>query len=161
MKKLGFLLFLVLGLTACGDDNNDPAPEQHVTCAISSPTEGATIDIAEKMTIKGEATVDIGQISNVTLKIGDKQISEVTSVPFSYEYTFEASQAVGALKIELTVKGDQDAMATSEVNVTLKKTEPTPEPEERKMIDPRDNHEYKIVTIGEQIWMAENLAYLP
>ena len=44
MKKLGFLLFLVLGLTACGDDNNDPAPEQHVTCAISSPTEGATID---------------------------------------------------------------------------------------------------------------------
>ena len=27
MKKLGFLLFLVLGLTACGDDNNDPAPE--------------------------------------------------------------------------------------------------------------------------------------
>lgn len=161
MKKLGFLLFLVLGLTACGDDNNDPAPEQHVTCAISSPTEGAMIDIAEKMTIKGEATVDIGQISNVTLKIGDKQISEVTSVPFSYEYTFEASQAVGALKIELTVKGDQGAMATSEVNVTLKKTEPTPEPEEGKMIDPRDNHEYKIVTIGEQIWMAENLAYLP
>ena len=51
------------------------------------------------MTIKGEATVDIGQISNVTLKIGDKQISEVTSVPFSYEYTFEASQAVGALKM--------------------------------------------------------------
>ena len=104
MKKFGFFLFAVLGLIACGDDNNDPAPEQHVTCAISSPTEGAMIDIAEKMTIKGEATVDIGQISNVTLKIGDKQISEVTSVPFSYEYTFEASQAVGALKIELTVK---------------------------------------------------------
>ena len=95
MKKLGFLLFLVLGLTACGDDNNDPAPEQHVTCAISSPTEGATIDIAEKMTIKGEATVDIGQISNVTLKIGDIQISEVTSVPFSYEYTLPQRTASG------------------------------------------------------------------
>ena len=161
MKKFGFFLFAVLGLIACGDDNNDPTPEQHVTCSISAPAEGATVNIAEKMTIKGEATIDFGEISNVTLKVGDKAISEVTAVPFSYDYTFEANQAEGALKIELTVKGDQGTTATSEVNVTLQKTKPTPEPEEGKMIDPRDNHEYKIVTIGEQIWMAENLAYLP
>ena len=101
-------------------------------CHIFFLPKAATIDIAEKMTIKGEATVDIGQISNVTLKIGDKQISEVTSVPFSYEYTFEASQAVGALKIELTVKGDQGAMATSEVNVTLKKDRTNPRTGRRK-----------------------------
>lgn len=162
MKKLGFLLFLVSGLFACGDDNNEPAtPEQHITCAISAPTEGATIDISEKMTIKGEATIDYGKVSNVTLKVGDKVISEVTSVPFSHEYTFDAEQPVGALKIELTVKGDQGAMATSEVNITLKKTEPTPVPGKDEMIDSRDNHKYKTVEIGEQTWMAENLAYLP
>jgi hypothetical protein len=28
-------------------------------------------------------------------------------------------------------------------------------------IDSRDNHEYQWVKIGNQIWMAENLAYLP
>jgi hypothetical protein len=28
-------------------------------------------------------------------------------------------------------------------------------------IDSRDNHEYKWVRLGDQIWMAENLAYLP
>ena len=51
MKKFGFFLFAVLGLIACGDDNNDPTPEQHVTCSISAPAEGATVNIAEKMTI--------------------------------------------------------------------------------------------------------------
>ena len=93
MKKFGFFLFAVLGLIACGDDNNDPTPEQHVTCSISAPAEGAMVNIAEKMTIKGEATIDSGEISNVTLKVGGKAISEVTAVPFSYDYTFEGSSS--------------------------------------------------------------------
>lgn len=35
------------------------------------------------MTIKGEATIDFGEISNVTLKVGGKAISEVTAVPLA------------------------------------------------------------------------------
>lgn len=161
MKKYGFLLFLVVGLVACGEGSNDSPTEQHVTCAITAPTEGATINIAGKMTIKGEGTIDFGEISTVILKVGNKVISEVTKVPFAYEHTFEASQAVGALKIELTIKGDQGTMSTSEINVMLKKTEPTPQPGKGEIMDSRDNHIYKITTIGEQTWMAENLAYLP
>jgi uncharacterized protein (TIGR02145 family) len=37
----------------------------------------------------------------------------------------------------------------------------TIEPTSGTFIDPRDNHEYNWVQIGDQIWMAEDLAYLP
>lgn len=37
MKKFGFFLFAVLGLIACGDDNNDPTPEATRYMSISAP----------------------------------------------------------------------------------------------------------------------------
>ena len=93
------------------------------------------------------------------MKVGGKTIAEVTNVPFTYEYAVAADQAEGALKIELAVEGDKGGSASSEVNVTVKK--PAPQPGEGEMVDTRDNHVYRTVKIGDQTWMAENLAYLP
>lgn len=138
---------------------NLKAPEQHVSCAISEPAEGAVFELGAKMTIKGDATVDIGRISSVVLKVDGKAIADVAEVPFTYEYAVAADHAAGALKIELSVEGDKGGKASSEVSVTLK--QPVPQPGENEMIDPRDNHVYRTVKIGDQTWMAENLAYLP
>ena len=115
--------------------------------------------MSAKMTIKGDAEVDAGKISKVTLTVGGKVVDDVTSVPFTYDYEFAADQAEGTLKIELAVEGDKGGSASSEVNVTVKKS--APQPGDDEMVDPRDNHVYRTVKIGDQTWMAENLAYLP
>lgn len=163
-KKFWMLPVLLLGVVACSDDNdgNDvppPSGGQELTCEIQSPAEGAEIDMSKGMTIKGDASANVGQIEAVVLKVGGVEVAEVTAVPFTYDYAFAADQAEGALKIELSVTGDQGGSATCAVNVMLKGA--APEPGVDEMVDSRDNHVYRTVQIGAQTWMAENLAYLP
>ena len=76
-------------------------------CTIAEPAEGAVFDLGATITIKGDATADIGSVSAAVLKVGGKTIAEVTNVPFTYEYAVAADQAEGALKIELAVEGDK------------------------------------------------------
>ena len=134
MKKYVFLLVALFTLWACSDD--DTTPQQEVTCSITAPAEGTIIDLATatSMTIKGEGAVNVGEIESVTLKVNGKSVSEVTKVPFSYDYTFAADQAIGDMKIELTVKGDAGKEKTATANVTLKKTESGTEPEQEQEI---------------------------
>lgn len=67
--------------------------------------------MSAKMTIEGDAEIDAGKISKVTLTVGGKVVSDVTSVPFTYDYEFAEDQAAGEFKIALAVEGDAGAKA--------------------------------------------------
>ena len=69
---------LLLAAVACSDDNGGddvppPSADQHVTCEISAPADGAEVDMSAKMTIEGDAEIDAGKISKVTLTVGGKR----------------------------------------------------------------------------------------
>ena len=99
---------------ACSDSDPAPQPddegptpppdkEQQVVCGIEKPEEGASVNLAEKLTIAGTGVATVGKIEKVVLKVGGIVVPEVTDVPFEIEYTFPAEQAEGELKLELSV----------------------------------------------------------
>ena len=127
MKKILLTSFIVaLGLlgASCKDDNSTASgggeilPDQQVSCEIFMPTDGATVIMSDKLIIRGEGTTNYGKIISAELKVGEEIITDITSVPFYYEYTFSKDAEPGELKIELAVKGDHEGSALATITVT-------------------------------------------
>ena len=171
MKKILLTSFIVaLGLlgASCKDDNSTAGgggeilPDQQVSCEIFMPTDGATVIMSDKLIIRGEGTTNYGKIISAELKVGEEIITDITSVPFYYEYTFSKDAEPGELKIELAVKGDHEGSALATITVTTEQgNRPAPPQYGEVLTDTRDGNTYKTVQLADQLWMAENLRYLP
>lgn len=121
------LLFLLLGMSfaACSSDETAPVEPTiepgTITCQIVAPTNNAEVDPDEPLTIRGEATIENTTVKAVQLKVGEQIIPAVNTIPFSYTYTFPASQPEGNLSLSLAVVSAENRTSTHSVTIRLKR----------------------------------------
>lgn len=116
------LFFTCLITIGCHDNdviNSEPDPEQNLTCKIFMPEDGSVVNMNKKLVIRGEGITNYGKIISAELKVGGITISDISSVPFYYEYAFKKGTQPGELKIELQVIGDREATASTSITVYM------------------------------------------
>ena len=153
MKKLKpqiSILFLILVFVfSCSKDSENQPP----TGEITSPQTGAEFFKGDNILISVDANDSDGSIKEIKFYIDG--IGKYSTITFPYNFDWETEDVeTGTHSIKVYAIDNDNLQAESEIDIVVKSNE-------GEFVDARDNTTYKWIKIGNQIWMAENLAYLP
>ncbi len=126
------------------DEGPSAAPTADFIASKTSVTIGDSIQFTDKST---------EMLTSWQWDFGDGTGSDQQNPVKAYEKT-------GTFTVKLTV-GNASGSNTKTMTDYITVTDPGGTGQTGKFTDARDGHEYDWVEIGDQVWMSENLAYLP
>lgn len=148
MKKLLTILVLFSTMLSC---ERFSAPK----CKITLPESGTTFTQGDFITISIDAYDKNGFVKKVKIYINEIVAASIYSSPYTFHWKTKTSDK-GDQVIRAVAIDDEGLFSEHSISVFIEELYP-----KGTFIDSRDGIEYKYIKIGEQFWMAENLAYLP
>ncbi|MFA6836784.1 MAG: FISUMP domain-containing protein [Fibrobacteraceae bacterium] len=140
-NALFFCLFATMGLLSCGDSGTSAASDESSSSRfIESSSSAVSSSSSDPLSSSAKVSSSSSDIPGSSA-ISSSSIASSSSIVYS-------SSAVSSSSNGLTIVQDSSGWCAVYGNCGV-------------FVDERDNATYKWTKIGDQVWMAENLAYLP
>jgi uncharacterized protein (TIGR02145 family) len=131
-------------------DEEKPKPP---TGSFACPAKNSCYLPGDKLSIRVYAYDDDGSVTSVEILLNGTSLTTMNTSPYEYTYLVGDIQE-GEYQLKGVATDDDGETGSWELPITV-----LPEPE--TFTDSRDGNVYRYVTIGEQDWMIDNLAWLP
>ena len=158
MKKIFVALCMVAFLAACDDSSSESSSSSVIASETKQSNSSSSVDPISSSSFHGDKkSSSSGENESSSSSVKSKSSSSVVDLQSSNseKTSVSSSSSAGEVNCAELLEGETgwswDVPKECRVN---------PDIDYGSMTDSRDGKKYKTVTIGDQVWMAENLNYV-